>query len=99
VALLGKTAGQGHVYAMLALEGIYRMWKEYAQAVRWATQGAEAGLPTSMYNLARSLDMGEGVPAPDYPAAVDWYERAADAGVANAAANLSGMYTVGRGWA
>jgi TPR repeat protein len=50
-----------------------------------------------MFNLGRSIDMGEGVGPPDYPAAADWYRRAADAGICHAANNLSVMYSVGRG--
>jgi len=73
--------------------------KEYEQAVHWFTKGAEAGLPQAQYNLACSLDIAEGVAAPDYPAAADWYRRAADGGIGAAAMNLGTMYQVGRGWA
>ena len=65
----------------------------------WYTKGAEAGLPMAMFNLAVSLDAGEGVAAPDYPAAMGWHRRAAAAGHAGAANNLSIMYAVGSGWA
>jgi len=40
----------------------------------WLTKSAETGLPSSMFNLARCLDTGVGVPAPDYPAAAEWYK-------------------------
>jgi len=99
VELLEKAAGQGHAYAMDALADMHYNREEHEQAVKWATKGAEAGLPKAMYNLGISLDKGEGVPAPDYPAAADWYRRAADAGVGEAAVNLCHMYSVGRGWA
>jgi len=71
--------------------------KEHEQAVGWFTKGAEAGLPSAMFNLAVLLDKGDGVAAPDYPAVADWYRRAADAGNWRAAHNLSNMYTVGCG--
>jgi hypothetical protein len=97
VALLEKAAGQGHVHAMYELGCIYKLWKEHERAVEWITKGAEAGLPKAMFNLGGSLDVGEGVAAPDYPAAAGWYRRAAVNGVTAAAQNLSGMYAVGRG--
>ena len=98
MALLEKAAGQGHAYAMHILQSIHHIRKEYAQAVKWATKAAEAGLPKAMFNLAVALDKGEGVAAPDYAAAADWYMRAAAAGLASAANNLCHMYTIGRGW-
>ena len=88
--LLGKAAAQGHAYAMKILGSIHDLRKEHEQAVAWYTKGAEAGLPLAMFNLAVSLDAGEGVAAPDYPAAADWYRRAADADPAGAANNLAG---------
>jgi TPR repeat protein len=96
-ALLEKAAGQGHAYAMKVLGDIHDERKEHERAVEWYTQGAEAGLPGSMYNLGCCLDLGEGVAAPDCPAAADWYLRAAVAGMGDAAQNLCRMYTVGRG--
>ena len=69
------------------------------RAQEWSRKGAEAGLPKSMFSFGCSLDMGQGVAAPDYLAAGDWYRRAADAGDWGAANNLSHMYAVGRGWA
>jgi TPR repeat protein len=80
VALLEKAAGQGHVHAMFALGTIHRGRKEHEQAVAWATKAAEAGLPEAMFNLAWSLDKGEGVVMADPPAAMGWFRRAADAG-------------------
>jgi len=97
MALLEKAAGQGHAYAMYELAHIHRERKEYEQAVKWYTKGAEAGLPAAMFNLGVCLDEGEGVAAPDYPAAADWYRRAADAGIGEAANNVATMYYVGRG--
>jgi len=84
---------------MHILQSIHHIRKEYEQAVKWATQAAEAGLPKAKFNLAVALDKGEGVAAPDYPAAADWYKQASDAGIAAAASNLCHMYTIGRGWA
>jgi TPR repeat protein len=52
-----------------------------------------------MFNLGRSLNLGEGVAAPDFPAAAYWYRRAADAGIGAAAANLSSLYILGSGGA
>ena len=75
MALLEKAAGQGHAYAMGALGNIHRVWKEYERAVEWYTKGAVAGLPDAIYNLRCSLNMGEGVAAPDYPAAAGWSGR------------------------
>ena len=97
MALLEKAAGQGHAYAMDALGCIHNERTEYEQAVAWYTKGAEAGLPSSMYNLGVVLEQGKGVAAPDYRAAAGWYRRAADAGDGGAANNLSVMYAVGRG--
>jgi TPR repeat protein len=97
VALLEKAAGQGHVYAMCTLRGIHHKRKEHEQAMRWATQAAEAGLPKAMFSLGCSFDKGEGMAAPDYPAAADWYRRAVDAGSGKSAKNLASMYTLGRG--
>jgi TPR repeat protein len=57
--------------------------------MEWYTKGAEAGLPQAMFNLATSLDKGQGVAAPDYPAAANWYRRAADAGDEDAPVNLA----------
>jgi len=84
---------------MDSLRCIHDTRKEYEQAVKWATQGAEAGLPKAMFNVAQLLDQGQGVAAPDYPAAAGWYKRAADAGSGAAAINLCRLYTFGRGWA
>jgi TPR repeat protein len=80
VALLENAAGQGHAYAMFALGSIHHERKEHEQGVEWNTKAAEAGLPSGMFDLACSLDNGEGVAAPDPPAAMDWFRRAADAG-------------------
>ena len=46
-------AGQGHAYAMNALGSIHRVRMEHEQAVEWCTKGAEAGLPTAMFDLGR----------------------------------------------
>jgi len=96
-ALLEKAAGQGHVYAAEVLHDIHVAREEYEQAVKWATKGAEAGLPKAMFDLGCHLDKGEGVAAPDILAAVDWYRGAADAGDSGAAITLCRMYTIGRG--
>jgi TPR repeat protein len=45
-----------------------------------------------MFNLAISLDTGQGVAAPDHTAALDWYKRAFDAGLGDAAYNLCAMH-------
>ena len=82
---------------MNALGSIHRVRQEHEQAVEWCTKGAEAGLPTAMFDLGCALDDGAGLAAPDYPAAADWYRRAAGAGVGQAAYNLSHMYALGRG--
>jgi len=84
---------------MHTLGSIHAVRKEYEQAIKWFTMGAEAGLPRAMFSLAYRLEQGEGVAAPDYPAAAGWYRRAADAGVGDAAVNLCNLYTLGRGWA
>jgi TPR repeat protein len=97
MALLEKAAAQGHAYAMHMLGSIHCAREEHEQALEWYTKGAEAGLPTSNYNVGYAFDSGEGVAAPDYPAAADWYRRAADAGHGAAAFNLNTMYAVGRG--
>jgi len=81
------------------LRDIHVSREEYEQAVKWATMGAEAGLPKAMFDLGCHLDLGEGVAAPDHLAAADWYRRAADAGDSGAAITLCRMYTVGRSWA
>jgi len=98
MALLAKAAGQGHVYAMDALRDIHVNRDEYEQAVKWATMGAEAGLPMAMFELGCHLDQGIGVAA-DYPVASGWFRRAAVAGHGGAAVNLCDMYKHGRGWA
>jgi len=95
MAILEKAAGQGHAYAMCALGDIHDTRKEHEQAVAWYTKGAEAGLPTAMFNLGVCLE--QDVVGPDYPAAAGWYRRAADAGDGDAAHNLSTMYIIGRG--
>jgi hypothetical protein len=46
MALLEKAAGQGHAYAMMALGSVHDVRKEYEQAVKWLTKGAEAGAYT-----------------------------------------------------
>ena len=97
MALLEKSAGQGHAYAMYTLECIHRVRKEDEKSLKWVTKGAEAGLPVAMFSLGHRLESGEGVAAPDYPAAADWYKRAAEGGNGIAAQNLAAMYTVGRG--
>jgi TPR repeat protein len=99
MALLENAAGRGHAYAMFDLGSIHYQRKEYEQAVEWYTKAAEAGLPKAMFNLAYSLEEGEGVAAPDLPAAVDWFLRAAHAGNAASADNLCIMYSLGRSWA
>jgi len=96
-AFLEKAAGQGHAYAMYMLGDFHRKRKELEQTVRWFTKGAEAGLPTSMYQLACYLDTGEGVASPNHSAAADWFRRSAEAGNGEAAYNLRAMYAVGRG--
>ena len=96
-ALLEKAAGQGHAYAMEWLGIVHHERQEYEEAMGWFTKGAEAGLPKAMFGLARCLDEGLGLAAPDYAAAAGWYHRAAEAGDALAAWNLCSMYTIGRG--
>jgi TPR repeat protein len=66
MALLEKAAGQGHVYAMDNLRGVHDTRKEYEQVVKWATKGAEAGLPQAMFALGCCYDLGEGVAAGTY---------------------------------
>ena len=97
MALLEKAAGQGHAYAMNTLGNIHHVRKEHEQAVAWFTEAAEAGLPEAMFNLANSLNDGEGVAAPDHQAAAEWYRRAGQAGHGSAAHNLSNMYTAAQG--
>jgi len=97
MAYLEKAAGQGHAYAMGMLSEMLFMMNDEVRAVEWLTKGAEAGLPSAMFNLGCSFDKGQGVAAPDYPSAAGWYKLAADAGDASAAVNLSSMYLVGRG--
>jgi len=97
MALLEKAAKQGHAYAMLTLGSIHRERKDYEQAVKWVSKGADARLPTAMFSLGNLLDQGQGVAAPDFQAAAGWYRRAADAGVTGAAHNLSIMYALGNG--
>jgi len=36
---------------MNVLSGIHCVRKDYEQNLKWATKGAEAGLPLSMFNL------------------------------------------------
>ena len=55
VALLEKAAGQGHAYAMDVLGGVFRRWKEHERSLAWYAKGAEAGLPTAMFNYGRGL--------------------------------------------
>jgi TPR repeat protein len=55
MALLEKAAGQGHVYAMIRLGSVHRERNEYEQAMKWATKGADAGLPQAMCVLGRGL--------------------------------------------
>jgi TPR repeat protein len=97
MALLEKAAGQGHAYAMVKLRSIHEVRKEYDRAFKWATKGAEAGMPEAMFDLGVMLHQGRAEVAPDHPAAADWYRRAADAGHRDAANNLSQMYSVGCG--
>jgi len=97
MALLEKTAGQGHAYAMYAVGSIHDVRKDHKQAAEWYSKGAEAGLPAAMHNLGAALDMGKGVAAPDYPAAAGWFRRAAVAGRGDSAVNLCHMDAVGRG--
>jgi hypothetical protein len=79
-ALLQRAAGQGQVYAMQTLGELTKIGNDPKRAEAWFTEAAKAGLPSAMWNLAVSLDKGEGVAGPDYAAAVEWYTRAADAG-------------------
>jgi len=67
MALVEKAAGQGHAYAMCELGSIHTARREFEQAVKWFTKGAEAGLPdaiskipSAMYNLGSSLTEGGG---------------------------------------
>jgi hypothetical protein len=105
MALLEKAAGQGHAWAMFALENVHSKRNEHEQGVKWARKAAEAGLPRAFFTLGLYLDLGVGLAAPDYPEAADWFRRSADAGDTAAsnghvAANiLAGMYAVGRGLA
>jgi len=62
------------------------------------TWRAISARPYLLFNLGCSLDLGEGVAAPDHPAAADWFRRAADAGHGVAAMNLSHMYVAGRAY-
>ena len=48
-----KAAGQGHAYAMQYQGNMYCVRKEYEQAVKWFTKGAEAGLPGTPRGMPR----------------------------------------------
>lgn len=77
-------------YAAGDVAGAERMWRELA------TNGdAAAQLALAQYQLARSFENGEGVPA-DLGLAVAWYGRAA-AGEPLAHLALARLYETGRG--
>jgi TPR repeat protein len=76
---------------------MHNVWKDYDQAIKWATLAAEAELPIATFNIGVLLERGEAAEAPDYRAAAGWYRRAANAGDAASAFNLCTLYTVGRG--
>lgn len=68
-----------------------------AEAVRLYRVGAEAGDDYAMFRLARCLETGLGVSAPDVDAAFVLYTAAAARGYPAAIHNLGACYAAGRG--
>ena len=59
MALLEKAAGEGDAYTMMALGSVHDVRKEYEQAVKWLTKGAQAGAYTrSLLSPTSALSMG-----------------------------------------
>jgi TPR repeat protein len=53
--------------------------QDYAEAMRWFRQAADAGNSWAMNNIGDLYHYGRGVPQ-DYAEAMRWYRKAADAG-------------------
>jgi TPR repeat protein len=53
--------------------------QDYAEAMRWYRQAADAGSGAAMINIGTLYEDGWGVPQ-DFAEAIKWYRKAADAG-------------------
>jgi TPR repeat protein len=69
---------------------------DYADAMRWYRQAAEAGNTDAMNRLGVMYDNGQGA-AEDPVQAVAWFRKAAEAGDPAGMNNLASMYGHGRG--
>ncbi|MCK5518644.1 MAG: sel1 repeat family protein [Alphaproteobacteria bacterium] len=90
-----KNAGD----ARFRLGNFYRNYKNPPDSVKsvfWLTQAAEGGHRVAMFDLARMLKKGEGVPKDSVHALV-WMKKAANLDLLSAQMTLSKMYAIGDG--
>ena len=69
---------------------------DYAEAVRFMSAAAEAGVVAAQFNLGVAYASGTGT-GQDYRESIKWFRRAADQGVAPAQFNLGVIYQRGLG--
>jgi TPR repeat protein len=83
----------GGGFAKPPTRAIARRWngwgvpQDYAEAMRWFRQAADAGNSSAMNNIGLLYQNGEGVPQ-DYAEAMRWFRKAADAGNSAAMNNI-----------
>jgi TPR repeat protein len=94
-----RASQHGNLEAKTVL-GMYCLKKpgieDRAEAVKYFTEAAKAGLPAAQNNLAICLQTGNGTPV-DRPEAVKWLQKAAEQGLADAQKNLGYAYAHGQG--
>lgn len=97
--LIESAADIGHVCAMHWLGEFHRNKNEYDIALAWFHKGSKAGLPKSMYNLAKLLWTLYKPLKPsklqELQEVIKWFRKAANAGSLIAAKRLSFMYETG----
>ena len=90
LARIGDGDAQANLGIMLASRG------EYAQAVYWYRQAAQAGVAVAAYNLGTMYFNGQGVPKDDLEGH-RWFMQAAKRGYASAEFGLAMTYFNGQG--
>lgn len=85
-----------HILAQYFEHGQDRMKRDPIKAVKWYRRAADEGDVSSMYQLAKLYEMGEGVDK-DSDKAIEWYTKAAEAGHRAALLTLGTKYFYGSG--
>jgi TPR repeat protein len=85
-----QAANTGFAMSQFTLGQIYYEQRNFKEAVRLYTLGAEQGFDKAQCSLAFCYEHGEGVDAPSLDQSLHWNKKAAEGGNATAMANYAG---------